>query len=155
MALFIGGTKVNSFSIGPDTSPGDLVPEDMQLGRIGFSQGKRVVGTGKAFSFALYGSRVVKKITDSEGNVLYGTDFKVGENANVVFIAPSTTGDIVLQSNYIVDIASGENVKLGVNNTTGGEVFACYDKDRVIVYLTDSPKKTTILRFFIGKDNHL
>ena len=155
MALFLDGVKINSFSIGPDTSPGDLVPEDMQLGRIGFSQGKRVVGTGKAFAFALYGSRVVKKITDSEGNVLYGTDFKVGENANVIFVAPSTTGDIVLQSNYIVDIASGEIVKLGVNHTTGGELMACYDKDRVIVYLTDFSQKPTLLRFFIGKDNQL
>lgn len=155
MALYIGGTRINAFSIGPDTSPGDLVPEDMQLGRIGFSQGKRVVGTGKAFAFAQYGSRVVKKITDSEGNERYGAFFDVGENANVIFISPSTTGDIVLQSNHIVDIASGETVKLGVNHTTGGEVLACYDKDRVIVYLTDFSQKPTLLRFFIGKDNHL
>ena len=147
--------KINSFSIGPDTSPGDLVPEDMQLGRIGFSQGKRVVGTGKAFAFAKYGSRVIKEITDSEGNAQYGAFFDVGENTNVIFIAPSTTGDIVLQSNYIVNIESGESVKLGIDYTTGGEIIACYDTDRVLVYFSAAPQKTTILRFFIGKDNHL
>lgn len=155
MALFIGNTKVNNFSIGPDTSPGDLVPEDMQLGRIGFSQGKRVVGTGKAFAFAEYGSRVVKKITDSEGNTRYGVIFDVGENTNVLIVAPSTTGDIVLQSNHIVNIESGEPVKIGENYTTGGDIMACYDKDRVIVYFSAATQKTTILRFFIGKDNHL
>lgn len=155
MALFLDGVKINSFSIGPDTSPGDLVPEDMQLGRIGFSQGKRVVGTGKAFAFAQYGSRVVKKITDSEGNERYGAFFDVGENANVIFISPSTTGDIVLQTNHMVNIESGEPVKIGENYTTGGEVLACYDKDRAIVYLTDYSQKPTLLRFFIGKDNHL
>lgn len=155
MALFVGGVKVNNFSIGPDTSPGDLVPEDMQLGRIGFSQGKRVVGTGKAFAFAEYGSQVVKKTTDSKGNELYGVSFKVGENTNVIFIAPSTIGDIVLQSNYIVNIESGESVKLGVNHTTGCDLIACYDTDRVLVYFTAAPQKTTFLRFFIGKDNHL
>lgn len=155
MALYIGGTRINAFSIGPDTSPGDLVPEDMQLGRIGFSQGKRVVGTGKAFAFAQYGSRVVKKITDSEGNARYGASFNVGENTNVIFIAPSTIGDIVLQSNHIVNIESGETVKLGINHTTGGEIMACYDNGRVIVYLTDFSQNPTMLRFFIGKDNHL
>ena len=128
-------------------------PADVQLGAVYYAQGERRVGTGKAFEFALYGSYLVRKITDSEGIVHYGVTFIVGENANVIFLAPSTTGDTVLQQNYIVDIKNGEVSKLGNNQTTGGEVNAYYDKDRVIVYLTDFSQKRTMLRFFVGKDN--
>ena len=128
-------------------------PADVQLGAVYYAQGERRVGTGKAFEFALYGSKMFANISDSEGEKRFGVTFVVGENANVVFIAPSTSGDILLQSKYIVDIKNGEIVKLGDNHTAGGEINAYYDKDRVIVYLTNFTNKRTILRFFVGKDN--
>ena len=128
-------------------------PADVQSGRVYFANGEKLEGTGKAFEFAEYGSRTVKKITDSAGNVFHGVSFKVGENANLIFIAPTNTGDIVLQTNYLVTISNGEITKLGKNHTTGGDIMAFYDKDRVIVYLTEFSQKSTILRFFIGKDN--
>lgn len=137
----------------PSSYDAHTPPADVQLGAVYYAQGERRVGTGKAFEFALYGSKLFSNITDSEGNLRYGASFVVGENANVIFIAPSTVGDIILQRTYIVNIKNGEITNLGDNHTTGGELNAYYDKDRVIVYLTDFLQKETILRFFVGKDN--
>lgn len=137
----------------PNTYDADITAPDMQRGKTAWVKGKKVVGTGKAFAFAEYGSYLVRKISDSEGNERYGVSFGVGENTNVVFIAPTSDGDIVLQENFLVNIKNGEITTLGINHTTGGEINACYDKDRLIVYLTAFSKKRTVLRFFVGKDN--
>ena len=158
MSLFLGGKKYKGVTLTGDRAletyeENTPPPEDVQSGRIYFANGNRFVGSGKAFEFAVYGSKTVKKITDSTGKVINGVSFKVGEDANVVFVAPTDTGDIVLQEEFLVSIERDKTVKLGINHTTGGEVLAYYDKDKVIVYLTEFSQKTTILRFFIGKDN--
>ena len=159
MSLFLGGKKYKGVTLTGDRALETYAentppPEDVQNGRIYFANGNRFVGLGKAFEFALYGSKVVKKISDSNGNQYYGVTFDdVSENANIIFVAPSSTGDIVLQTNYLATISNGEKTKLGKNHTTGGEIMACYDKNRVIVYLTEFSQNPTIIRFFIGKDN--
>lgn len=159
MALYFGDKKIGRIGItngiGLDTSDADITPVDIQRNRTAYVKGKKIIGTGKCFEFAEYGSRVVKEIIDSEGIKRYGVSFVVGENTNVILIAPTTMGDIVLQTDFIVDIKNGEVVKIGTNYTTNGELNAIYDKDRVIVYLTDFSQNTTVLRFFVGKDNYI
>lgn len=58
MKLIYGGvpyntTKVNHYEM--DTNSATVQPSDMQAGVTCFARGKKVVGTGKAFSFATYG----------------------------------------------------------------------------------------------------
>lgn len=157
MSFYINGSKVGRLGVlsEPPTYDADITPADMQLGTTAYAQGKKLVGTGRAFEFASYGSRAVKKIVDSQGVERYGIFFDIGEHVNVLFIAPSVDGDVVLQTNHKVDISSDRTVKLGNNQTSGGEINAYYDVNRVIVYLTNFSQKNTILRFFVGKDNHL
>ena len=72
-----------------------------------------------------------------------------------MFVAPSANGDIVLQEKYLVSITQGKDVKIAKNHTTGGELRACYDEDRLLVYFTEFSGKSTILRYFVGKDNNI
>lgn len=159
MSLYFGNKKIGNIGItngiGLDTSDADITPVEMQHGRIAYANGEKVIGTGKCFEFAVYGSYAVRKIIDSEGKERYGVIFHVGENANVVFVAPTIYGDIVLQENYIVNIKNGEVVKLGNNSSSGGEINAYYDKDKIVIYLTNFSQNKTILRLFVGKDNEI
>jgi hypothetical protein len=153
MALYLDG-KIHF--VGALTEPSsydaDITPENMQRGMTAYAQGKKVVGTGKAFEFAEYGSKVATNITDSNGVKRYGFKLDVGANANVVFVAPSKTGDIVLQNKFLVTITEGEEIVIADNYSAGGELRAYYD-ERLIVYLTEYTGKPTILHYFVGKDN--
>lgn len=139
----------------PSSYDATTPPTDVQLGDIYYANGKRCVGTGKAFEFAEYGSKVVKKITDSNGIEHYGIVFKYDNTPNVIFVAPSKTGDIVLQDKFLVTIEGNEEIKIADNYTTDGELRAYFDNESVIVYFTKYSGKPTILRLFVGKDNHI
>lgn len=158
MAIYFQGKKISRMGAltEPSTYDADTPPVDVQLGAVYYAQGERRTGSGKAFEFAEYGSKVMSKITDNNGVERYGAGFSnVKDNANVVFVTPSTNGDIILQGKYLVSIG-GDEVKLGDNHSTeNGELVAYYDGKRMIVYLTEHSAKTTILRFFVGKDNHI
>lgn len=160
MAVYLIGDKnkphkahYTSVLTEPSSYDAHTPPVDVQLGAVYYAQGERRVGTGKAFEFALYGSRVITKITDSNGVERYGIKFGAGANTNVVFVAPSKTGDIVLQDKYLVSMEGNEEVKIADNYTAGGELRAYYDNERLIVYLTEYTGEPTILRYFVGKDN--
>ncbi len=157
MSIYFQGKKISRLGAltEPSTYDANTPPADVQSGAVYYAQGKRCVGTGKAFEFAKYGSKVIRKITDNNGVQRYGASFGVGENANVVFVAPSKTGDIVLQENYLVTIQEGTEVKIANNHTTGGELKAYYDGVQLMIYLTQYSNNPTILRFFVGKDNHI
>lgn len=162
MAVFLIGDKnkphkahYTSVLTEPSSYDAHTPPADVQLGAVYYAQGKRCVGTGRAFEFALYGSKVIRAITDSNGVERYGVKFGAGANTNVVFVAPSKTGDIILQEDYLVSISEGEEVTIAENYTAGGELKAYYDNERLIVYLTEYTGKPTILRYFVGKDNHI
>ena len=157
MAIYFQGKKISRMGAltEPSTYDAQTPPTDVQLGAVYYAQGERRVGTGKAFEFAEYGSKVMSKVTDSNGIERYGMAFKYDNTTNVVFIAPSKSGDIVLQDKFLVTIEGNEEIKIANNYTAGGELRAYYDDERLIVYLTEHTSKTTILRYFVGKDNNI
>lgn len=58
MKMMYNGTQIKSLNVKHyemDTNSATAQPSDMQAGVTCFARGKKVVGTGKAFSFALYG----------------------------------------------------------------------------------------------------
>ena len=139
----------------PSSYDAHTPPVDVQLGAVYYAQGERRVGTGKAFEFAEYGSKVVEKITDSNGIERYGITFWYDNTTNVIFVAPSKTGDIVLQDKFLVTMEGNEEIKIANNYTVEGELRAYFDNERLIIYLTAYSGKPTILRYFVGKDNHI
>lgn len=56
MKMYLGNTAVNSMKVGTNTDDATLVASDLQSGVSGYARGKKVIGTGKAFSFASYGT---------------------------------------------------------------------------------------------------
>ncbi len=155
MSIYFQGKRISGMGAltEPSTYDADITPENMQNGMTAYAQGKKVIGTGKAFEFAEYGSKAVRTVTDNEGIERYGVKFAVGEGTNVVFLAPSATGEVVLQTNYLVSLSEGTTTQLGVNQTSGGEVYACYSEGYLTVYMTEITQKKTMLRLFVGKDN--
>lgn len=58
MKMMYNGTQIKSLNIKHyevSTQDATLKPSDMQSGVTAYAKGKKVIGTGKAFSFALYG----------------------------------------------------------------------------------------------------
>lgn len=153
MALYIGGTRINAFSIGPDTSPGDLVPERMDYGLKGYSKGKEVIGTGKAFATAVYGRGKLQMILDENGNKRYGISIFTRIVPNLVFITPAETGDFFRQSQYFIEPESGSAIEIGENAT--GKMYAIQDGNRFKVYLENIEDTNTKINYFYGKDNDL
>ena len=159
MSLVLNGAKYSKITLTGDRAleswQADITAPEMQKGRTALVKGELVVGTGKAFEFAEYGTMLVSPVVDSEGVTKYGRRFPIGEDTNVIFIAPTDTGDIVLQTDFLVKIGKGDTVSLGKNHSTGGEVYASHDGEYLTIFLTDFSKEKTLLRYFVGKDNEI
>lgn len=56
MKLMLGNTPVKKMMIHNDTQDATMVASDLQAGVTCYAKGQKVTGTGKAFSFATYGS---------------------------------------------------------------------------------------------------
>lgn len=157
MSLHLGNTRVKGIFIqnAPNTYvDADLTPENMQHGMKGWSHGKLVVGTGKAFAFAEYGLQKVDLLTVSEGVERYGIEFDIGSGANVILIS-SAKGDTFLQTKHLVTLLEGKPIEIGQNLSTGGKIYAVQIEGRLKIYFTEIQDDESRLRFFIGKDNEL
>ena len=134
----------------PSTYDADITPENMQRGMTAYAQGKKIVGTGKCFEFAEYGLYRAKKLS----NGYYGFSFQFDKSANTFFVAPTGTGDIVVQKVHLVELED-EPIKIGENLTTSGELLVAYSDGKLKVYLTEINETNTSLRAFVGKDNEV
>ena len=56
MKMYLGDTPLRSVMTHTDTDDATMKASDLQVGVIGYSKGQKVTGTGKAFSFASYGT---------------------------------------------------------------------------------------------------
>lgn len=76
MKMFYNGTPIKSMKVKHyeiSTNDCTMTASDLQSGVTGVARGKKIVGTGKAFSFAMYGdcpSNVTMPIPTSEINTL-------------------------------------------------------------------------------------
>lgn len=132
----------------------DLTPENMQHGMKGWSHGKLIVGTGKAFEFAKYGLRKVELLTDSKGMERYGIELEDSSGTNLILVS-SAKGDTFLQTKHLVELLDGEPLKIGQNLTTGGEIYALQNESHLKIYFTEIQDNESRLRFFVGKDNEI
>ena len=137
----------------PNTYDADITAPEMQRGKTAWVKGKKVVGTGKAFERAGYGTRRVLRTTDLAGNEKYGISIATDTPPNILFLAPTTTGDIPLQTTHLLELPKNEAVTIGINQSTTGEVKAFYDGERFCVYFEDIENTKTKLIYFYGKDN--
>lgn len=157
MPYYIGNKKIKKIGVltEPNSYQTTITPADMQMGMTAVSKGKVITGTGKAFEFASYGSRVMESITDKNGIERQGTTFKYDSTTNVIFVAPTMQGNTVLQDQYLVNLLDNTEVTIATDITTGGDLRVYYDGEHLIVYLTKPADESSVLRFFIGKDNHI
>lgn len=156
MGLYFGDKKIGRIGItngiGLDTSDADVTSINIQKGKIGYAQGKKVVGTAKCFEFAEYGLYKIEVVKDIDGIEKFGTRFEVSNGANTIFITSTTSGDILLQTTHRISLSEGK-IKVGDNYTGKSEIFAFYDGQFFTIYLTEVEDENTMLRIFIGKDN--
>lgn len=157
MAIGMGGKVYNTVSVltEPNTYDADITPENMRHGMTAYAKGKKVTGTGKAFAFVNYGEGQLQKLQDEDGNERYGFTIFSKIEPNLIFITPTETGDIVLQTNHVVDMKTYKPIAIGVNHTASGNVIAIYKENRIKIYLENTQDNLTRLKFFCGKDNDL
>lgn len=156
MPLHLGNTKFKGVFVqnAPNTYDANLRPEDMQKGLIGWSKGKKVVGTGKCFEFASYGMKKVSKVKDTEDAEKYGIEIAVGTGANLILITPAK-GDSFVQTKHIVALSEGVPVVIGRNMSSDSDVYALQSNGLVKIYFAETQDDESRIRFFIGKDNEL
>lgn len=138
----------------PNTYNADLTPENMQHGMKGWSKGKLVVGTGKAFEFARYGHKRVSVVNDPDGAEKYGIEIDVGTGTNLILITPDK-GDLFVQTKHIVALSEGVPVVIGRNMSSDSDVYALQSNELVKIYFSETQDFESRIRFFIGKDNEL
>lgn len=160
MGLYYGGKTYKKVGvtngIGLDTSDADMTPADGQNGKIYYANGKRYVGTGRCFEFARYGKGTFDLICDENGNDRYGIILNQQTVANTIFISSLPNSDIVVQEKFnIIETEENKAVKIGVNVTTNGEIYAFYTQGLIFIYCTDVDNTRSKINYFIGKDRYV
>lgn len=157
MSYIVNGIEAKQVGVllEPSTYDADITPENMQNGMTAYAKGKKVVGTGKAFEEAGYGKRTIAAIRDTYGNEKYGISIFTEIKPNLLFIASTTEGDVVLQTNHILDLAENETISIGVNHSASGDLKVSYDGTHLKFYFENTDNKKTKLIYFFGKDNHI
>lgn len=133
-------TKIKHYEV--PTNDCDMVASDLQAGKTGVARGRKIIGTGKSFEFAYYGTTItnlqeympslinVVEITSVDYPIksLIGFDEMIG----VDFTTERTIGVVVIDNiEYPINIKVEDNIL----------IFSC--------------EKTISLEFFYGKDNYI
>lgn len=139
----------------PNSYQATLTPENMQCGMTAVVKGKVIEGTGKCFEKASYGERTTSLISDVDGNEKYGISIHTTVRPNVIFIIPTTTGDIILQTNHIFELADNKATEIAINNTTLGKINVFYNDNRLNICFENIANTETKIKYFYGKDAQL
>lgn len=125
-----------------DTNDATLKPYDMQTGVTAYAKGQKVIGTGKAFEFASYGSMETNSMdfvpslinTVEIGSVDYPIKSSITFNnmKNINFAIEQDVGTVTVDgAEYPITITIENSI------------------------LTFNCEKTITLQFFYGKDNYI
>lgn len=143
--MIYNGTPINSMKVKHyevSTSDCTAIPSDLQAGVTCVSKGKKIVGTGKAFSFASYGgwtTNISNFIpmdinTIQIGSVNYPVKMLVSMNEthSYDFSVPQRVAEVVVD---------GVTYPMTVSVKNGEFLVTC--------------EKTISIQFFIGKDEYI
>lgn len=145
MKMIYGGTPVKSLNIHHfemDTNDASLQPSDMQAGVTAYARGQKLVGTGKAFNFAMYGdceSNIVLPIPTSEINtvVISASDYMIRMTQTALYFKEadfSTAKEIALVA------IDGANYPISMQVSDNMLIISC--------------DKTITLQVMFGKDDY-
>lgn len=155
--LVYGGKKFKGIGItngiGLDTSDADITPPDMQKGKTAYVNGKKIIGTGKAFSFAEYGRAFLDIVIDENGNEKFGFQVETKSDANVVFFSTTANGDILTQNKIFLTYKTENKAEqVGVNISTQGGVYFLKQDNYINIYIEDVQNSDTFINYFVAKD---
>ena len=156
MSVIVGNKKVRKVGVltEPNTYDGNITSPDMQYGTIGYAQGKRIVGTGKAFEFAVYGKIKFSLFDDENGVERYGGKIDDVQDANILLLT-HCKGDVLSQKNIIIHLEDLISENIGKNITTNSDLFVFQRNGKIYVYSVETNDKGSQFYYFIGKDNYL
>lgn len=143
--LMYGNVPVKSLNIHHfemDTNDASLQPSDMQAGITAYARGQKVVGTGKAFSFAMYGrcssNEIIPIPVNTVNTVLISADSYATKMAKTIlelqeldFTIPQTVANVSID---------GTDYAVTVQASSGVITVAC--------------DKTVTLQVLFGKDEY-
>ena len=145
MKMIYNGTPVNSLKVKHyelSTNDATLKPSDMQAGVTAYAKGQKVTGTGKCFSFALYGgsstneSNIIPTVinTIQIGSTDYPVRMTLPMNRMVShdFTVAQTVAEVTIDGVVYPMIVSVQN---------GEFLITC--------------EKTITVQLFIGKDEYV
>lgn len=145
MKLAYGSVPVKALNINyfeQDTNDCDMIASDLQAGKTAVARGKKIVGTGKSFEFARYGSvsTNVSTIIPTMINVVEITSLNypvqsfiaLNDMQDIDFSTSQTIGNIIVDGTpYPLTIVASDNT------------------------MTISCDKMIRLEIFYGKDNYV
>lgn len=158
MSYIVNGKPVKNVGLITEPSSYGLTatPENMQAGTTAIVNGELVEGTGKAFEFARYGRETIDTVLDENGKERCGIMVKLQEGGNLFFLSSDSEGDNIAQKKFVFDsMREGMIVNVGENTTASCDVYAFCTQGYVCIYSVDLSSVSTVLNYFIGKDNQL
>lgn len=145
MKLIYGGVPYNTTKVRhyeTNTNDATLRSFDLQAGVTAYARGKKVTGTGKAFSFAMYGRWMTNEsdIVPSEINIVHigSTDYPIRMTATLDeirfydFSVPQEVAEVVIDGTtypLLVSVQDGEFL-VSCDRTINIQLF--YGKDEYI-----------------------
>lgn len=142
MKLMLGGTPVKKMMIHNDTMDATMVASDMQAGVTAYANGQKVIGTGKSFEFATYGT------------IVTNTNRFIPSNINIIEIASinyPVKSILQLKDMNNIDFSTGQTVATII---VDGVEYALLVSVNVNMLKISCEKQVT-LQVFYGKDNYV
>lgn len=142
--MIFNGTPINSMKVKHyeiSTSDCDMIASDLQAGKTAVARGKKIVGTGKSFEFASYGTTYTN------------LPIPVGNVINIIELS-STIYPVIIKSKLVdinnLDFSVPQIIGTVTVNETDYSVSAVVENN----FLTISCEKSISLEVFYGRDNY-
>lgn len=144
MKMIYGGTPVKSLKVKHyeiSTNDCDMIASDLQAGKTAVARGQKIIGTGKCFSFAFYGS------IPTNLPWIIPSDFNVIEIACVEY---PVQHQILLKDMKDVDFNTEQNIATITINDNVYQIIASFVDGALNLNCDES----ITLQVFCGKDEY-